>query len=197
MIKAGTPLSCLGLLTDGEGAKKQTKIFLGSGKCYKEKQTGGCDRVTQGGGGVMQVGSQRWFFEEVASELNHEWKKRTSCARGVKAPRRGWAGEKQGTQRTLGICVVTKGNGARRKWLRDDQGPGEKLDLTLKAMQNHWKVLTRGVALSDLYFQKLPLNKSIKAKKDAGRPVKDHFWGSRQKRMMMAWASSVNGILSW
>ena len=115
MTKAGTSLSCLRLLTDGERVKKQTKIFLGSGKCYREKQTGGCDRVTQGGGGVMQVGSQRWFFQEVAFELNREWKTRTSCARGVKAPQRGQAGQTQGTQRTLGICVVTKGNRARRK----------------------------------------------------------------------------------
>lgn len=117
---------------------------------------------------------------------------------GCKGPMEGagWANAGN-TKNARYLCSDQGERGYRRKRLRDYQEPGEKLDLTLKAMQNHWKVLTRGVALSDLYFQKLPLNKSIKAKKDAERPVKDHFWGSRQKRMMKAWASSVNGILSW
>lgn len=75
MIKTGTSPSCR-RLSDGEkqvtGVKKQTETFLGSDECSEEKPIRACDRVTQGGSGVMEAGCQGRFLEEAASELNRE-----------------------------------------------------------------------------------------------------------------------------
>lgn len=46
--------------------------FLGTAKCYSEKQIEGCTRGTQCGRAVMEGGSQGCVFGEAAFELNCE-----------------------------------------------------------------------------------------------------------------------------
>lgn len=82
-------------------------------------------------------------------------KNRTQLCRECKGPTETSSLEVQGTQRMLGIHVMTEGSKAKRSGFMDHQEAadgdnGKELDLTLKAVGNHWKVLTRGMALSDL-----------------------------------------------
>lgn len=86
------------------GVKKQIEIFLGTGKCYKEKQTGDVSDTGWGWGNVGWKSGR--FFEAVAFELNREWEKMRYIAGCIKAQSR-WARQVQWAQKMLGDWVVT------------------------------------------------------------------------------------------
>ena len=80
--------SCLRLLFDGEkhvtGVKKQIEIFLGTGKCYKEKQTGD---VSDTGWGWGNVGWKSRMVLWRGSIWTESWMKdRKSLCRVHKGP---------------------------------------------------------------------------------------------------------------